>query len=226
MKTRRYSESVRRTSNQLNPDVPNISFRVFFCQILALIQTFIYTTLSENPVNSMDLEKVEILSAGAENLAAIRDLASRIWREYYPAIISDAQIDYMLAQMYSHDTLRAEITEQGICYDRMLVNGRFVGFASYGPAAEPGVMKLHKLYLLPELHGRGLGSLLLRHCEREARKRGARRLILTVNKRNTRAITAYQRNGFRIAELVVTDIGSGFVMDDFVMVLDLPPRPR
>ena len=82
---------------------------------------------------------------------------------------------------------------------------------------EPGVTKLHKLYLLLELHGRGWGSRLLQHCEREIRTAGARRLILAVNKRNTKAIAAYQRNGFVIAESVVTDIGGGFVMDDFIM---------
>jgi ribosomal protein S18 acetylase RimI-like enzyme len=61
----------------------------------------------------------------------------------------------------------------------------------------------------------------LQHCEREIRKSGARRLILSVNKRNARAIAAYQRNGFVIAESVVTDIGGGFVMDDYVMAKKL-----
>jgi len=42
-----------------------------------------------------------------------------------------------------------------------------------------------------------------------------------VNKRNVRAIKAYQRNGFEIADSVVTDIGGGFVMDDYVMAKDL-----
>ncbi len=46
---------------------------------------------------------------------------------------------------------------------------------------------------------------------------GAHRLILSVNKRNAQAIAAYKRNGFVIAESVVTDIGGGFVMDDYVM---------
>jgi ribosomal protein S18 acetylase RimI-like enzyme len=71
------------------------------------------------------------------------------------------------------------------------------------------------------MHGRGFGSLLLRHCEREARKRGMRRLVLTVNKQNSKAIKAYQRNGMRIADSVVTDIGGGYVMDDFVMEKEL-----
>ncbi len=116
--------------------------------------------------------------------------------------------------------LREEICLRGIYFYRLLADGRFVGFASIGPTDKPGVMKLHKCYLLPQLHGRGLGSALLKHCETEARRLGALRLILAVNKHNTKAIAAYQRNGFTVAESVITDFGSGFVMDDFIMTKD------
>jgi GNAT superfamily N-acetyltransferase len=163
----------------------------------------------------------KIVPAMEEHLPAISELAGVIWRACYPGIITLEQIDYMLARMYALDVLRDEIRSQGIRYDRLLLDGTLVGFASYGPTSEPGVMKLHKLYLLPELQGRGLGSCLLQHVEREVRAGAGRRLILAVNKRNARAITAYKRNGFVIVESVVTDIGGGFVMDDYVMAKDL-----
>ncbi len=163
----------------------------------------------------------EIVPATEENLPALAELAGIIWRQHYPGIISHAQIDYMLGKMYSPDTLREELRAKGIRFDRLLVNERFVGFASYGPTSEPGVMKLHKCYLLPEMHGRGYGSRLLQHCERSGRTLGARRLILAVNKNNTKAVAAYRRNGFTIVESVITDFGSGFVMDDYIMAKDL-----
>jgi GNAT superfamily N-acetyltransferase len=164
---------------------------------------------------------VTIRAATGADLPVIARLAGVIWRACYPAIITHAQIDYMLARMYALDVMRDEIRSQGIRYELLLANGEPAGFASYGPTAEPGVTKLHKLYLLPELHGRGLGSRLLQHVEHEVRVAGARRLILSVNKRNARAITAYQRNGFIIADSVVTEIGNGFVMDDYVMAKNL-----
>ena len=163
----------------------------------------------------------QIIPGGEEHLPAIAELAGVIWRACYPGILSPAQMDYMLARMYALDTMREEIRFRDIRYDLLLVEGQPAGFASYGSTAEPGVMKLHKLYLLPALHGRGLGSRLLRHCEREVRAGGAHRLILSVNKRNARAIAAYRRNGFVIADSVVTDIGGGFVMDDYVMAKSL-----
>jgi GNAT superfamily N-acetyltransferase len=163
----------------------------------------------------------QILPATEEHLSALAELAGIIWRQHYPGIISHEQIDYMLGQMYSLDTLRTELREKQIRFVRLLVGERFVGFAAFGPQPEPGVMKLHKCYLLPELHGRGYGSLLLQDCEAEVRRLGATRLILAVNKHNTKAVAAYQRNGFVVAESVITDFGSGFVMDDYIMAKEL-----
>ena len=165
--------------------------------------------------------RAEILPATEEHLPALAELAGVIWRQHYPGIISHEQIEYMLARMYSLEVLRDEMLTKGIRFVRLLVAGRFVGFASYGPASAPGVMKLHKCYLLPEMHGRGLGSRLLQHCERAVRELGARPLILAVNKQNTKAVAAYQRNGFVVVESVITDFGNGFVMDDYIMAKDL-----
>ena len=237
-------------------------------------------------MNATQPNQTKIIRATEAGLPAISELAGIIWRACYPDIITNEQIDYMLARMYSLDVLRDEIRSQGIRYDQLLVDGKPAGFASYGPTEKTGVFnpktemdlrvaatpssqkvvatprrlsenhppfetwknapgavpslfgdapsppqpprpasvfefKLHKLYLLPEMQGRGLGSRLLQHVEHEVRAGRACQLILSVNKRNAKAITAYKRNGFVIAESVVTDIGGGFVMDDYVMVKDL-----
>jgi diamine N-acetyltransferase len=165
-----------------------------------------------------------VVGATEEDLAAISQLAGSIWRAHYPGIISMEQIDYMLARMYALETLRDELCFRGIRYDKLLAGDEFAGFAAYGPmedslsgARNGGTVKLHKLYLHPKWHGRGLGTLLLQHCERQTRDAGARRLVLAVNKRNSKAIASYRRNGFVIVQSVVEDIGGGFVMDDYVM---------
>ena len=44
---------------------------------------------------------------------------------------------------------------------------------------------------------------------------GCTRLQLRVNKANASAIRAYCRAGFTFVEDVCTDIGNGFVMDDY-----------
>ena len=42
-------------------------------------------------------------------------------------------------------------------------------------------------------------------------------MYLTVNKYNEHAIDVYKHYGFKIVDSVVTDIGNGFVMDDYIM---------
>jgi GNAT superfamily N-acetyltransferase len=172
-------------------------------------------------VNPPSPNQTRIVRATEADLPGISALAGVIWKRHYPGIITPAQIDYMLAKMYSRETMETEVRLAGIVYERLLVDGVFVAFAAYGPAGSPHVFKLHKLYLHPDLHGRGLGSLLLQHCEREVRALGARRLLLTVNKQNVKALAAYERNGFRIVDSVVVDIGGGFVMDDHVLAKEL-----
>lgn len=162
-----------------------------------------------------------ISPATAADFPAIAELAGVIWRQHYPGIISREQIEYMLGKMYDVETLRAEMREKQIRFMRLMVDEKFVGFASFGPQPEPNVFKLHKCYVLPAFHGRGLGSRLLEFCEREVRRLGAKKFILAVNKQNVKAIAAYQRNGFAVAESVVTDFGHGFVMDDFIMAKEL-----
>lgn len=163
----------------------------------------------------------KIIPAKTEDLPAIALLAAAIWRAYYPSILSKDQIDYMLERMYTPDVLQAEV-KHGVRYDRLFAEGGCIGFASYGPSESPGVFKLHRLYLRPEFHGRGYGSLLLNHCEAEVQS-GARQLILNVNKQNAKAISAYERNGFKIDRPVVVDIGGGFFMDDYVMSKRIEP---
>jgi ribosomal protein S18 acetylase RimI-like enzyme len=162
---------------------------------------------------------VHIRRAGAADLAGISSLAGRIWREHYPSIISGEQIEYMLAWMYDVEQLRRDVA-RGVVYELLLEGDRVLGFCGYEEL--PGHLKLHKLYLDVPEHGRGFGSMLLRHVEEEAIHRGLSKVVLGVNRLNEKAIRAYRRNGYRIREPLKTGIGGGFLMDDWIMEKQVP----
>lgn len=161
-----------------------------------------------------------VAPASERDIPLVATLAQKIWRACYPGMITEDQIEYMLALMYSRDVLLEEL-RGSIRYEQLFAGDEFVGFAAYGPTERQKVFKLHKLYLLPERHRCGLGSFLLRECEDRIRAAGGSRIALNVNKGNARAISFYRKNGFSIAESVVVDIGGGFVMDDYVMEKEL-----
>jgi diamine N-acetyltransferase len=158
---------------------------------------------------------LQIRRASLEDLPAISELAGRIWRAHYPGILSGAQIEYMLHRMYDVDQLRRDLAA-GVVYELVGEGERALGFCGYEQLSS-GQLKLHKLYVEVSEHGRGIGSMVLRHVEEEARRRGLSRVVLGVNRFNEKAIRAYRRNGFAIREELKTDIGGGFVMDDFIM---------
>ena len=55
----------------------------------------------------------------------------------------------------------------------------------------------------------------------EAERYGKTRVYLTVNKHNDHAIEVYKKTGFVIVDEAVTDIGSGYVMDDYIFEYEL-----
>jgi diamine N-acetyltransferase len=155
-----------------------------------------------------------ITAADFETLAR---LAETIWRAHYTRIISNAQIDYMLAARYTPDKLRPYLNADNRWLVLLRSDSKAIGYCSYALTENSGEMKLEQLYLLPELHGKGLGKLMLRHVEEQARVRGCRTLLLQTNKRNDIAIAFYRKAGFVVREEAVFDVGGGFVMDDYVM---------
>ena len=172
----------------------------------------------ERPVRIEPLKDADV-----ERLAA---LAREIWYAHYPAIISTAQIEYMLEQRYRPATVRAELEQDGLWWDKLMVGPEMAGFASYFLTAAAGEMKLDKLYVHPRQQRRGYGGLMVARACEVARSRACDRLVLAVNKNNGSAIAAYLKHGFRIADAVTKDIGGGFVMDDYIMVKPLTPVTR
>ena len=165
------------------------------------------------------MEPVTFSPVGEAEIALVRELAHEIWWACYPGIITDAQIEYMLEWMYSADVLRRDLA-RGVRYEIIHRGEQPVGYLAYEEES-PAVWKLHKLYLLPQCQGRGAGQAALQHVSSVVTVAGGRALQLTVNKQNARAITAYERAGFKKRGSVVNDIGGGFVMDDFVMEREL-----
>ncbi len=148
----------------------------------------------------------------AASIATVAALADTIWRAHYPTIITVAQIDYMLARFQSAAAIKAQIAD-GLSYALLMLDNGAVGYLA--TRLDPDALYISKVYVLPQWHGHGFGYQASVEMERLARAAGRNKLWLTVNKDNQRAIRAYERWGYQHTGPVVTDIGDGFVMDDY-----------
>lgn len=167
---------------------------------------------------SVEVIESRIRRIAADELPMVQKLGHRIWAQCYPGIISEKQIDYMLSIWYQPTAMAREIEQRGVWYALVEVAGHgAVGYISFEKYPGTELCFINKLYLLAEMHGRGLGALMLEWVADRAREMGCTRLQLRVNKANAVAIRAYLRAGFVFLDDVCSDIGSGFFMDDFLM---------
>jgi diamine N-acetyltransferase len=164
------------------------------------------------------MEDVSIRDAGPEAIELIQQLAEQTWWPTYSSIVSKEQIRYMLDLIYSVQTLEQVMTD-GSQHFMILYNGEGAqGFASYGARKdEPGVFKLHKIYVLPGNQGKGYGKLLVDEVRRRIQRENSHTLDLNVNRFNP-AKSFYEKLGFRVIREEDVPIGP-YWMNDYVMRL-------
>ena len=153
-------------------------------------------------------------------IAKTADLADKIWNEYYPVIIGQSQVVYMLANYQSMDAISTQINN-GQLYFLIKLQHQTVGYLSIVSEEGHGALQLSKLYLLKSFRRQGIAKYCVQRVREIALGKGASLLWLTVNRYNAAAISAYEKLGFVTTMACVEDIGDSFVMDDFRMELQL-----
>lgn len=171
-----------------------------------------------------------IVPATPADYTIIQSIAQHTWPNTFGEILSPTQITYMLDMMYSEAAI-VEQVEKGHVFHILLVESgenksEYTGGASkkYDPVGYvshqldylPGTTKIHKIYLLPTYQGKGYGRVMIDHVEHCARRAGQPVLRLDVNYQNA-AVGFYEYLGFRKIERCNTDIGNGYLMEDWIM---------
>ncbi len=153
-------------------------------------------------------------------LTEIAALADIIWHECFTDIVSLGQIDYMVEKFQSYSAMIRQIIEQNYSYYSVYDDEKLCGYIGVKPESDDRFF-LSKLYLHSEKRGRGIARLMLEKVFDEAKKCGKKKVYLTVNKHNDHAIAVYKKTGFIIVNEAVTDIGGGYVMDDYIFQYNL-----
>ena len=162
----------------------------------------------------MEIKLVQVYEDLLEITSAV---AQNIFVEYYKPINGLEHATYMADKFLSEEALKEEI-EKGTVIKLMFLYNKPIGFTEY--IIDNDRIFLSKLYLDKENRHKGYGKIMLQDCIEYAKRNNKNAIYLTVNKHN-KTKDIYLHLGFEIIDSVVTDIGNGFVMDDYIMQLNI-----
>jgi len=160
---------------------------------------------------------MEIRKASPEDYKIIYDIAVITWDAAYKSILSEAQLEYMMDMMYSPQAFNEQVAVKGHHFILASIDGMVMGFASYELNYRYQTTKLHKLYILPEAQGSGIGQALILAIENAAKNNTNDKVTLNVNRYNV-AVNFYLRNGYANMGAEDVDIGGGYLMEDYIML--------
>jgi ribosomal protein S18 acetylase RimI-like enzyme len=158
---------------------------------------------------------IKIRYANVDDLTTIEQLAREIWPVTYAEIVAPDHLNYMLNLFYNNAALRDQMLDQQQTFLMVELDGKPVGFASFS-TVEPGISKLHKIYVHPDTQGKGIGKQLIDFITDHLHTQSILTLRLNVNRYN-KARFFYEKLGFSIMKEEDIDVGNGVFMIDYVM---------
>lgn len=154
-----------------------------------------------------------------QNIYELSILASEIWHEYWVEILSAEQIDYMVEKFQSENAIKNQIEAENYLYFFIQYNSENIGYI--GLSKKSDYLFLSKFYIKKDYRNKGFGTKVFEFIKDFANENSYKKIQLTVNKNNKNTINAYNKWGFENVNSVVSPIGNGFVMDDYIMEYNL-----
>lgn len=164
------------------------------------------------------MENLEITPVSKEKASLLASVAKPIWEEHFTPIIGKEQVKYMLGKFQSAEALSEQI-DKGFSYYFFIYGSEIAGYT--GIKKDGQSLFLSKIYIKKEYRGKKISKAGIEFMKKICLREGLNCIWLTVNRHNEMAIAAYKAMGFKNQRTQVTDIGGGFVMDDYVMELKI-----
>ena len=143
----------------------------------------------------------EIRTIRPDELENLEKVASKVWHQSYDVLLGPEQVDYML-DMFQNQKASCILQRKPALWQWCLKAVTGVTCPSKSRKSIWVEVSILVVARLIHIHD------------------GCDSVYLTVNKKNP-VRKMYEYMGFKIVKSVVTDIGEGYVMDDYVMQWDI-----
>ena len=179
---------------------------------------------SSSQSNLADVLAIRV--AEPRDATALSRFAARVFEATYAHANTPENMRAYLAQHFGVEQQTAELRDPTLRTLLVERGAEIVGFAQLRRGGAPAVtarspIEISRIYVDHTLHGLGVGAKLLKTCVAAAAEVGHDVLWLGVWESNGRAISFYQKMGFRIVGEQTFTLGED-VQRDHVMLLSVP----
>lgn len=163
-----------------------------------------------------------ICQVNRTDIGLIRELATKTFEPTYREITPADMIVTLFEEMYSVENINKQF-DKGYQFFILYHKSQAAGYLALERQGD-NLVYLHRLYILPEMQGRGYGRILIEYGFEASRKmidEGVCRVELRVNKYN-RAFEFYKSIGMQVAyyeEMVVES--TDFIRPDYIMYIEV-----
>ena len=168
-------------------------------------------------IENLKIEKAE----SDKDYKVVAALAETVWHFAYDGLVKTGgvkpgQVEYMIDKFQSEDALKRDTKNNGYIYYLARLGDKLAGYCGVRP--EDKRLFVSKVYVSPEYFRNGIAKRFMHMLAEEFS--GKDDFYLTVNKQNEGAVSAYTALGFKKIDEAVSDIGNGYVMDDYIMSVE------
>jgi GNAT superfamily N-acetyltransferase len=145
-----------------------------------------------------------------EDQPILYKLMDEVYRASYQYIWDDGG-DWYVDLIYKPETVFKELARETTHYFFVELKGEKVGILKYDYPLSPkeldlpNAMKIHRFYLHPKVHGKGIAQLLMNHCEKVAIENQLDTIWLEVMECQPQAKRFYEKCGFSNAFHYILD---------------------
>jgi ribosomal protein S18 acetylase RimI-like enzyme len=148
-------------------------------------------------------ENVTIRTASIKDARLLSYLGAKTFQDTFMSSNTEKDMDLYLAKNFSKEQLERELKEDGTTFIIAEHNGEAVGYAKMRAQEEPeglnesNQIEIERIYSRKEYFGKAVGKALMGACLNLAMAAGHKVAWLGVWENNPRAISFYEKWGFR-----------------------------
>lgn len=139
--------------------------------------------------------KCLIRKMSKKDINDVQNVAKKSWNATYQGIIPEEVQNSFLKVAYSDEMLKKRLDQIMFVaeYDE-----KIVGFINLKETEQANTYDLSAIYLLPDYHGKGIGSRLIAHSIESIKN--FEEIFLEVEQDNINAVNFYKKLGFKIVD--------------------------